>query len=259
MDSEVNTTAPKSSVDLSVVAPAQNEEDNIIPFLEDLGRAFEQSTISFEAIVVDDGSTDETRAKVQVAMRDKPWLRCITMTNRPPVTGDGKGAAYLAGFQVAQGRYIATIDTDRQNDPADLPLMYKRAVDEKAPMVQGDRSGKRKDNLIRKFSSKVGKAFRKMIIRDVVRDTSCGIRIIRKDVALKVPLQYRGMHRFIGYYVNLLGYKVIEIPVHHLPRTSGRAKYNMWNRAIPGLLDLLAVRWMTKRLQPVTYDTTESN
>jgi hypothetical protein len=91
-----------------------------------------------------------------------------------------------------------------------------------------------------------------MIIRDVVADTSCGIRIIRRDVALQLPLQYKGMHRFIGYYVNLLGYKVIELPVKHFPRVKGRAKYNIWNRMIPGLIDLFAVRWMTYRIQAIS-------
>lgn len=251
-DTQNNKIAP-APIDLSVVVPAQNEEENIIPFLQDVKRAFESVRISFEVLVVDDGSTDETLAKAISFKEEHNWLSVIRMTNRPPVKGDGKGAAYFAGFQEARGQYIATIDADRQNDPADLPMMFERAVAAQVDMVQGDRSGKRKDDIVRKFSSKVGKLFRRMIIRDIVRDTACGIRVIRRTVAVQIPLQYRGMHRFIGYYVNLLGYRVIEIPVNHLPRTHGKAKYSIWNRAIPGLFDLFAVRWMTKRLQPTTH------
>ncbi|MFO7560237.1 MAG: glycosyltransferase family 2 protein [Desulfobacterales bacterium] len=237
---------------LSIIAPAQNEEDNITGLIEDIDRVFQGRDIAFEVVAVDDGSTDKTLHHLGELAKRFDWLKVLTMTNRPPVKGDGKGAAYMAGFRHAAGEYVATIDADRQNDPGDLPALLEALKSHGADMVQGDRSGHRKDNFIRKISSKVGKAFRKMIIQDVVADTSCGIRIIRRDVALQLPLQYKGMHRFIGYYVNLMGYKVVELPVKHFSRVTGKAKYNIWNRMIPGLIDLFAVRWMTNRIQAIS-------
>jgi glycosyltransferase involved in cell wall biosynthesis len=238
---------------LSIITPARNEEENIIGLIEDIDLAFHGRKFEFEVVAVDDGSTDRTLYHLGELSKKFNWLKVLTMTNRPPLKGDGKGAAYMAGFRQAKGEFVATIDADRQNDPGDLPVLLEELKSHGAAMVQGNRFGHRKDNFIRKISSEVGKAFRKMIIRDVVADTSCGIRIISRDVALQLPLQYKGMHRFIGYYVNLLGYKVIEVPVKHFPRNAGRAKYNIWNRMIPGLIDLFAVRWMANRIQAISY------
>lgn len=117
-------------------------------------------------------------------------------------------------------------------------------------MVQGDRSHARADTKVRVFSSWVGRTFRRLGLGDTIRDTGCSLRVFRRPLGLDLPLQYRGMHRFIPVYARMLGYQVIEMPVHHRHRTAGEAKYGMWNRALPGLIDLLAVRWMRSRLRP---------
>jgi hypothetical protein len=117
-------------------------------------------------------------------------------------------------------------------------------------VVQGDRSHARADNLRRKFGSWVGRAFRRTLLGDVIRDTGCSLRLMKREVALAIPLEYRGMHRFIPITAMHLGFRVVEMPVNHRPRVAGTAKYGMIDRAIPGLFDCMAVRWMAKRRRP---------
>ncbi len=114
-------------------------------------------------------------------------------------------------------------------------------------MVQGDRSADRQDGFVRRVSSRIGRLFRRLLLGDTIRDTGCSLRVIRRPVALALPLEYRGMHRFIPVTARQLGYRVVEMPVHHRARTAGRTKYGIGNRAIPGLIDCFAVRWMRKR------------
>jgi dolichol-phosphate mannosyltransferase len=133
-------------------------------------------------------------------------------------------------------------------------MMLERARATSAGLVQGDRSHARKDHLIRKVGSIVGRKFRLWLLGDTIRDTGCSLRVMLREVALKLPLEFRGMHRFIPVTARHLGYTVIEVPVHHRPRVAGQTKYGMGvlQRAIPGLIDLFAVRYMRNRRRPVT-------
>jgi glycosyltransferase involved in cell wall biosynthesis len=238
-------------MDLSLIAPAHNEQDNIAALVADVSAALADSSIRFELIVIDDGSTDSTRARLVEQLASHPFLRVFAMTATPPGKGNGQSAAFHAGVRQAAAPLIALLDADLQNDPADLPAMFKKLHDENADMVQGDRSHARRDTLVRRASSWVGRTFRRTVLGDTIRDTGCSLRIFRKEIALALPLQYKGLHRFIPVYARMLGYKVVEHPVHHRPRTAGSAKYGVWNRALPGFIDLLAVRWMRSRLRPV--------
>jgi len=236
-------------IDLSVVTPAHNEEDNVEPLVEEIRRAVEPLGVAFEVVIVDDGSTDATRAKVMGLMASRPWLRCIAMTRTPQGKGAGQSAAFFAGFQEARGRLIATLDADLQNDPADIAAMVRLMREKGADMVQGDRSHARKDSFVRRAGSVVGRTFRRLLLGDTIRDTGCSLRVMRREIAVQLPLQFRGMHRFIPVTARHLGYTVIEMPVHHRPRTAGQTKYGMGiaQRAIPGLIDLFAVRYMRSR------------
>ena len=144
------------------------------------------------------------------------------------------------------------LDADGQNDPADIPPMLERLAESGADMVQGDRSAARRDSLVRRVSSWVGRVFRRGLLGDTIRDTGCSLRVMRREVALALPLEFRGMHRFIPLMARHVGYRVVEMPVHHRPRAAGQTKYGIRNRAIPGLIDCFAVRWMRKRRRPVT-------
>jgi dolichol-phosphate mannosyltransferase len=178
------------------------------------------------------------------------------MLDTPGVSGRGNGqsAAFHAGIRASTGSLIALIDGDRQNDPADIPTMCEQLTAEGADMVQGDRSADRRDTLVRRASSWVGRFFRRRLLGDMIRDTGCSLRLMKREVALALPLEFRGAHRFIPFTARELGFRVIEMPVHHRARTAGRTKYGILNRAIPGLVDCFAMRWMRNRRRGVRYE-----
>ena len=247
--SSESTLSTEASIELSIVAPAHNEQGNISGLLEDVEKAMSGVNIHFEMILVNDGSTDQTASIMAREAAARPWLRCYAMASTPPGSGNGQSAAFSAGVRLARGSTIALLDADRQNDPSDLPAMLNAMAFQSADMVQGDRSANRRDPWIRRATSWVGRSFRRAMLGDTIRDTGCSIRVFRREVGLALPLQYKGMHRFIPFYARQLGYRVIEFPVEHRPRTSGEPKYGIWNRALPGLIDLIAVRWMRTRLR----------
>jgi dolichol-phosphate mannosyltransferase len=253
MPSPPSGPAQPGDVELSVVAPAHNEEENIPRLVAEVEGAAKAIGLPFEFIVVDDGSTDGTRDVVTTLMRDRPWLRCLGMSRTPPGRGNGQSAAFHAGFRAARGRLIAVLDADLQNDPADLRAMHDLLGTSGAGMVQGDRSGARRDNAVRKVGSRVGRFFRRSLLGDTIRDTGCSLRLMKREIALALPLEFAGIHRFIPVMARHLGYTVVEMPVHHRPRAAGTTKYGfgITKRAIPGLVDLFAVRWMRSRRRPV--------
>jgi dolichol-phosphate mannosyltransferase len=175
------------------------------------------------------------------------------MKRTPPGRGNGQSAAFHAGFRASRGRLIAVLDADLQNDPAELVAMHRFMLETDADMVQGDRSRARKDNAVRRVGSVVGRKFRRWLLGDTIRDTGCSLRLMKREIALQLPLELLGMHRFIPVTARHLGYTVVEMEVCHRPRVAGATKYGLGitKRAIPGLIDLLAVRYMRTRRRPV--------
>jgi glycosyltransferase involved in cell wall biosynthesis len=255
-----SATMHGTEIELSVVAPAHNEEDNVGPLVEEIRRGVEPLGVAFEIVIVDDGSTDSTRAKLVELKGTRPWLRCIAMTRTPPGKGAGQSAAFFAGFAECRGRLVATLDADLQNDPADLAAMVKLLRETGADMVQGDRSHARKDSFVRRIGSIVGRKFRLWLLGDSIRDTGCSLRVMKREIAVLLPLQFRGMHRFIPVTARHLGYRVVEMRVNHRPRMAGETKYGMgiMQRAIPGLIDLFAVRYMRSRRRPTDHAEVET-
>lgn len=246
------------AIALTVIAPAHNEAENIAELVDEVASACEPLGLPFEFLIVDDGSTDDTRARVLAAMPSRPWLRCIAMTGTPPNKGNGQSAAFHAGFRAARGDLVALLDADLQNDPADIPRLYEEMRRTGADFVQGDRSAARArgDSWIRRAGSVVGRLFRRWLLGDTIRDTGCSLRLMRREIGLRLPLEFRGMHRFIPVTARHLGYVVVELPVNHRPRVRGETKYGagISKRAIPGLIDCFAVRWMRSRRRPVTSE-----
>lgn len=249
----IDANAGGPALRLSVVAPAHNEEGNIAPLVDEVERAIGPLGIAWEFVVVDDGSTDRTRQILLGLMGARPWLRCVAMQNTPPGKGNGQSAAFHAGFRAARGELIAVLDADLQNDPADLPAMLKKLEAEGADFVQGDRSRVRQDGFVRRAGSSVGRWFRRMLLGDTIRDTGCSLRVFRREIGLALPLEFKGMHRFIPATARHMGFKVVEMEVGHRARVAGQTKYGMGiaQRALPGLMDCFAVRWMRKRRRPV--------
>jgi glycosyltransferase involved in cell wall biosynthesis len=243
---------------LSVVAAAHNEEDNVARLVGEIEGALAPAGAGFEIIVVDDGSTDGTLARLRELRARHERLRLLKMRRTPPGRGAGQAAAFAAGIRAARGELVATIDADCQNDPADIPRMIEALRAHGADMVQGDRSRARRDSLVRRVSSRVGRLTRRVLLGDSIRDTGCSLRLMRRDLALRLPLEYRGMHRFIPFTAAQLGGTVVEMPVNHRPRTAGRTKYGIGNRALSGLIDCFAVRWMRSRRRDTGFDELEA-
>jgi len=244
----MNDTRPTDPMlDISVLAPAHNEQDNVIPLAEAVERAIAPLDRSWEMLIIDDGSTDATSAKLAEALPRFGFLRVYRVTNAPPGRGLGLTAAFDAGVRRCRGRIICTLDADLQNDPADLPAMIERLESQSLDLVQGDRSANRHDNFIRRMSSNIGRAFRGWVLGDRVKDTACSLRVMRREVALDMPFQFKGMHRFVPFYAKMRGFGVESFACRHHRRVAGEAKFGIWNRALPGLIDLFAVRWMASR------------
>ena len=228
-------------LDLSVVFPVFNEEENIPILLGEIAGALKGTPWSYEVIAVDDGSSDGSLQALRQLQAQYPSLRIITFERNT-----GQTAALDAGWRAARGTYVVSLDADLQNDPADIPSMMRRLEETGNDMVIGVRVN-RLDTWSRRMQSKIGNGVRNWITGDRITDTGCSLKLVRRQAVQGLQL-YTGMHRFLPTLVRLQGYKVIEMPVNHRARKFGVSKYGAMNRAFRGLADCLAVRWMSKRI-----------
>ncbi len=240
-------THPVEKVVLSVVAPAHNERENIPGFMAELIATLPTLGLVYEIIIVDDASDDGTLDQLKDIQGDEPRLRVLHLPPRNNGRANGQSLALWVGIHHARGELVITLDADLQNDPADIPHLLKEMTSQQADLIQGDRSRNRKDGFLKRISAVIGRFFRWMILGDTIRDTGCSLRIMKRDVALALPLEYRGMHRFIPITARQMGYKVIELAVNHRPRIAGKSKYGNLSRALPGLIDCFVVLWMRNR------------
>lgn len=225
---------------LSVLIPVLDEQDNILPLLEELYAALAAGP-AFEVLVIDDGSTDATAARVERVLPEYPTLRLIRHASRA-----GKSAALVTGARAAQGTWLAFIDGDRQNDPADIPDMLDSVLaDDTLSLVSGVRR-RRQDTLSKRLASRTANAIRQALLRDDCPDTGCGLKLIRRDLFLDLPA-IDCLHRFIPALVKGRGRAYANLPVNDRPRVSGTSKYTNLHRAAVGLWDLFGVMWLLRR------------
>jgi len=221
-----------------VVIPAFNEAPNVEACYRELVDVLEARTDPFEAIVVDDGSTDGTGEILRKLAVADPRLRVIRFRRNC-----GQTAALDAGFRAAAGAVVVTMDADLQNDPHDIPALL--AALEGADLVCGWRIDRR-DPWTKRAASRVANRVRRRLTGDRVHDTGCTLKAMRHEALDRLKL-YRGMHRFLPALFTMEGFRVVEVPVHHRPRRAGVSKYGNWGRLWGGLADLWAVRWMARR------------
>ncbi len=231
----------ENSVELSIVIPIFNEEDNIEPLFEELFPVLQKTKKRFEVICVDDASTDNSLSVLQKATKKYPELRIVRHK-----INSGESAAGATGFANARGEIIITIDGDQQNDPADIPMLLKEI--ENSDAVCGVRR-KREDDWVKRISSRIANKFRNFVTGDNISDAGCTYRAIKKSALREIPV-FNGMHRFLPTLLRIQGYKVKEVLVNHRPRTRGQSKYGIGNRMFRGIIDCLAMRWWKKRCVP---------
>ncbi len=238
-------------VELSIIAPAFNEVENVTPLVERIRDVFVPLGIVFECIIVDDASIDGTREKLLELARQYRWLRVISLK-----TNSGQTAAMDAGFRHARGRVWGTVDADMQNDPSEIPRLMAMLSPE-VDMVNGWRQ-KRSDNVLRLIQTKIANGIRNRLSGEDIKDSACSLKVYKRECLAGLTL-YKGMHRFFPTLVKMRGFKVIEVPVSHHPRAHGVTKYKFGSRVIRAFVDLLAVRWMKKRrLTYVAADLTDA-
>jgi dolichol-phosphate mannosyltransferase len=234
---------------LSVVIPVCNEAQNVGPLAQEIAAALADRG-AFEIIFVDDGSTDGTVQAVHAARNNGiPEIRLIRHSRR-----SGQSTAVCTGVRLAKAEWIATLDGDGQNDPADIPALLtaqaQAARPDKLRLVMGNRSKSRRDTWLRRVSSRVANGVRGRMLRDGTPDTGCGIKLMHRASFLELP-RFNHMHRFLPALFQRAGHEVISVPVSHRPRTQGTSKYGLNNRLWVGIVDLFGVRWLIRRAQPL--------
>ena len=231
---------------LSVVVPVFNERDNVEPLIREILAALRDNSMlkgeAFEIVYVDDCSRDDTRDVLARLKAEVPELRVLKH-----VSQSGQSTAVRTGVKAARGAWIATLDGDGQNDPADIPkLLDQRAsADPDIKLFAGWRVN-RKDTGSKRWASKAANAIRSRLLRDETPDTGCGIKLFERAVFLDLPY-FDHMHRYLPALVKRAGWKSVSVPVNHRERGSGVSKYNNLGRAWVGLADLRGVGWLIKR------------
>ncbi|MBB3276111.1 MULTISPECIES: glycosyltransferase family 2 protein [Pseudoxanthomonas] len=230
-----------SSPALSVVVPVFNERDNVTPLIDEITAAL-RGRIDFEIVYVDDHSRDDTLAVLQALKARVPELRVLQHVQQ-----SGQSTAIRTGVKAARGAWIATLDGDGQNDPADIPkLIAARDGGEAQTRLYAGWRVNRQDSGSKRWASKWANAIRSRMLRDETPDTGCGIKLFEREAFLDLPY-FDHMHRYLPALMQRAGWKTISVPVNHRHRTAGVSKYNNLNRALVGISDLRGVAWLIKR------------
>ena len=230
-----------SALPLSVVVPVFNEDGNVAPLIAEIIHAL-RGVIAFEIVYVDDHSSDDTLARLQTLKTQVPELRVLQH-----VTRSGQSTAVRTGVRHARGEWIATLDGDGQNDPADIPTLLAMR-DTAAPDIKlfaGWRV-QRKDTGSKRWASKWANAIRRRMLRDDTPDTGCGIKLFEREAFLDLPF-FNHMHRYLPALMQRSGWKTVSVPVNHRERGTGVSKYTNLERALVGIADLRGVAWLIRR------------
>jgi glycosyltransferase involved in cell wall biosynthesis len=226
------------SKDLSIVVPVYNEVENVRPLLNEITAALANQPLDYEVIFVDDGSSDGSLELMRELAVENGRVVVIRFRRN-----FGQTAAFAAGFDHAQGRYILTMDADRQNDPADIPQLIAK-LNEGYDVVNGWRQNRQDAYLMRKFPSKIANRLIAKASDVHLHDRGCSLRLFRAEVTRELHL-YGEMHRFIPEMVSFAGFSMAEVPVNHRARTAGESKYGI-SRTFRVLVDLTTVIFLRK-------------
>lgn len=249
---ELRLNAPNSRMEpgpacvLSIVVPVYNE-DEVLPMLHRrLLAAAGLVEGGVEIVYVDDGSTDDTPARLHEA----------GVTARRHRTSCGQSAAIVTGVRAARGAWIATLDGDGQNDPADIPALFAQARSDQGagPLLVAGHRTKRRDSMVKRLSSRFANRIRAALLHDATPDTGCGLKLFRRDAFLELP-HFDHMHRYLPALFIRAGGRVVSVPVNHRPRTRGASNYGTLDRLWVGIFDLVGVFWLQRRWRRPEIET----
>ena len=231
-----------SGPEISIVSPCHNERENLAPLVAAIGAAVEPTGRSYEIVLVDDGSTDGSWAVLRELGAQAGRVRALRLAVR-----GGQSAALWAGMQAARGKIIVTLDADLQNPPAEIPRLL--AALNTVDCVCGNRTAARAqgDRWWRRAASAIANRVRNQLSGETIADAGCCFRAFRRECIAHVKF-FQGGHRFLPTLIKMEGFTVTEIPVRNNPRFSGQSHYGVWNRLFASFYDLLAVRWMKRRM-----------
>jgi dolichol-phosphate mannosyltransferase len=248
LDARENIDKPN----LSIVIPVHNEKENILSLIDEVEAAL-KGVIEFELIVIDDFSTDNTAGIIAEKAVSSRWLRLLRHRKNA-----GQSAAILTGVQHARADWIATLDGDGQNDPADIPSLWQmHDAQPDFSMICGHRQ-KRKDTLVKRLSSRIANAVRSRMLGDATPDTGCGLKLFSRDMFLSVP-HFDHLHRFLPALFRRAGGEITSVAVNHRRRGGGQSHYGIGNRLWVGIVDMIGVMWLKRRSVSVAVIETESD
>ena len=223
---------------VSVVIPVRNEALNIGPLVAEIEAAL--AGVPHEIVCVDDGSTDETAAALAEAAKTAP-VRILRHR-----ASCGQSAAVITGVKAARGEWIATLDGDGQNDPADIPALLAAAGHEGPRVLIAGHRVNRKDSAVRRVTSRHANRIRAWLLRDATPDSGCGLKVFPRALFLELP-HFDHMHRFLPALTMRAGARVVSVPVNHRPRLRGTSNYGTLDRLAVSVSDLLGVAWLLRR------------
>ncbi len=242
-------------MELSLVIPVRNEAENITALITEI-RAVLDGRSDYEVIYVDDGSSDATAQHLANARRDFPRLRVLHHRS-----SCGQSTALLTGVRAARGTWIATLDGDGQNDPADIHtlLAVRDAAGNDPLLLLAGHRRQRQDSAFKRLSSRIANSVRAWLLRDQTPDTGCGLKLFARATFMALP-HFDHMHRFLPALVLRAGGRVQSVDVTHRPRQRGRSNYGVFDRLWIGIVDLFGVMWLCRRqrLPVVVEDETHS-
>jgi dolichol-phosphate mannosyltransferase len=223
---------------ISVVVPVKNEQDNVAHLVAEINAALQDFT--HEIVYVDDGSTDETYARLKQLQSQFSQLRVVQHA-----VSCGQSTAVRTGVKFAQYPWIATLDGDGQNDPADIPKLIA-AITEGVDLAGGNRRASRRDTWVKRMSSVIANTVRSKMLNDDTPDTGCGLKVFQREAFLDLPY-FDHMHRFLPALIKRRGGKIVSVPVAHRNREHGKSNYGTIDRLMVGIIDLFGVAWLQRR------------
>lgn len=233
---------------ISVVVPVRNEQGNVASLIAEINVALNH--ITHEIIYVDDGSTDDTYHQLKALQTQFSQLKIVRHAH-----SCGQSTAVRTGVKAAQYDWIATLDGDGQNDPADITKLIS-AVTEGVDLVGGNRRASRQDTWVKRLSSVIANTVRSKMLRDDTPDTGCGLKLFKRDAFLDLPY-FDHMHRFLPALIKRRGGKIVSVPVSHRNRAYGKSNYGTIDRLLVGIVDLFGVAWLQRRAKIATIIPSE--